>query len=87
MLACCLTENGQNELRQQCSRYVTPLELDVTKHESVQKCLQEVKQHLGDKGNAIHSVSKVESAISWWANSCPFYKMAATFVSKMCSCI
>ena len=50
VFACCLTESAQKELRRQCSSNVIPLELDVTKQESVMNCLQQVQEHLGDKG-------------------------------------
>ena len=50
VFACCLTEHGQKKLRTECSSNVFPLGLDVTKEESVKRCLKTVKEKLGDKG-------------------------------------
>lgn len=50
VFAGCLTEQAQEKLRRECSSNVLTLWLDVTKEESVQKCLNIIKEKLGDKG-------------------------------------
>ena len=50
VFAGCLTEEGQEKLRAVCSSNVFPMGLDVTKEESVQKCLAIVKEELRGKG-------------------------------------
>ena len=50
VFAGCLTEEGQEKLRAGCSSKVFPVGLDVTKEESVQKCLAIVKKQLDGKG-------------------------------------
>ena len=50
VFACCLTERAQEDFRLQNSSKVIPLELDITKEESILACLKRVKQILGDGG-------------------------------------
>ena len=50
VFACCLTEHAQKKLCTECFNDVFPEGLDVTKDESVKRCLKTVKEKLGDKG-------------------------------------
>ena len=42
VIAACLTEEGSKKLRETCSSRLTTISLDISKQESVEKCLQRV---------------------------------------------
>ena len=46
VIAACLTENGSKSLRETCSSRLTTVSLDVSKQESVEKCLQRITEIL-----------------------------------------
>ncbi|XP_078617286.1 17-beta-hydroxysteroid dehydrogenase type 6-like [Branchiostoma floridae x Branchiostoma japonicum] len=50
VFAACLTEKGEEEIRQSCSERVVTLRMNVADHESVKQGFQTVEGHLGDKG-------------------------------------
>ncbi|XP_019622983.1 PREDICTED: retinol dehydrogenase 16-like [Branchiostoma belcheri] len=50
VFAGCLTEAGVAELRQDCSERLQPIQMDVTKTDSVQDAFRVVKQAVGSKG-------------------------------------
>ena len=46
VIAACLTEEGSKKLRAACSSRLTTVSLDISKQESVEKCLQRVTEIL-----------------------------------------
>ena len=55
MIAGCLTEQGETELRKSCSDRLRTLHLDVTNHGNVLKAFDEVKRILPDGKGKIRS--------------------------------
>lgn len=54
VVAACLTEKGEEELKKSCSSRVSTVHLDVTKSESIEKAFDFIKNLVGEKGKGKH---------------------------------
>lgn len=54
VVAACLTEKGEEELKKSCSSRLSTVHLNVTKSESIDKAFAFIKNLVGEKGKELH---------------------------------
>lgn len=54
VVAACLTEKGEEELKKLCSSRLSTVHLDVTNSESIEKASSFIKNLVGEKGKELH---------------------------------